>query len=87
MTAPTRLSRFWPVPVASLHLLLHLGALATGSGLHLRGLAAAPADVPEEAQVGPARHHDRHHDDNGGAEGGGDGVPQDGRESPQTDSR
>lgn len=55
---------------ASLHLLLHLVALVVGSRLHLQGLAAAAADVPEEAQVGAARHRHRHQDDDGGAEGG-----------------
>lgn len=71
---------------ALLHLLLHLVAFAIGSRLHLHGPTAAAADVPEEPEVGAARHEDRDHDDDGGAEGGRDGVLQDRRESSQTDS-
>lgn len=69
---------------ASLHLLLDLIGVR-GRG-HLHGLATAAADVPEEAQVGAARHDDRDDDDDGGAEGGRHSVLQDGLEAPQADS-
>lgn len=83
-----RPSSLWSVysPAPSLHLLLHLVGLSVHLRHHLHGLAAAAADVPEEAEVGAARHDDHDDDDDdGGAEGGRHGVLQDRLEAPQAD--
>lgn len=72
-------------PSASLHLLLHLVGVGVHSGGHLHGLAAAAADVLEEAEVGAAGHDDRDDDDDGGAEGRRHGVFKDRLEPPQAD--
>lgn len=72
-------------PSASLHLLLHLVGVHVHRRGHLHGLAAAAADVLEEAEVGTARHDDRDDDDDGGAEGRRYSVFQDRLEAPQAD--
>lgn len=69
----------------SLHLLLDLVGVHVNSWGHLHRLAAASADILEEAEVGTARHYDCDDDDNGGTKGWRHSVFQDRLEASHAD--